>query len=61
MSSQFAITQNPKNLEIMSDIASELNDNHRGRTKLVAMIQEERVSRILSLIRMDRHVLDSII
>jgi len=44
--SQFAVTQNPKNMEIISDIGSGLNDNRKGLTKLILMIQEDKISRV---------------
>lgn len=44
--SQFAVKQNPKNMEIISDIGSGLNDNRKGLTKLILMIQEDKISRI---------------
>lgn len=43
---RFAITQNPKDLEIISEVGSGLNDNRKGLTKLITLVQEDQVSRI---------------
>ena len=43
---RFAITQNPKNLEMIAEVGSGLNDNRKGLTKLITLVQEDKVSRI---------------
>jgi len=43
---RFAITQNPKDLEIISEVGSGLNDNRKGLIKLLTLVQEDKVSRI---------------
>lgn len=44
--SVYAITQNPCNLEIITDVGSGLNDNRKGLNKLILMVQKDEVSRI---------------
>lgn len=43
---RFAITQNPKDLEIISEVGSGLNDTRKGLTKLMRLVQEDKISRI---------------
>lgn len=43
---RFAITQNPKDLEIISEVGSGLNDTRKGLIKLIRLVQEDKVSRI---------------
>lgn len=43
---RFAITQNPKNLEIISEVGSGLDDTRKGLTKLVTLVQEDKIARI---------------
>ncbi len=43
---QFAVTQNPKNLEIISEAGSGLNDTRKGITRLIKLVQEDKVSRV---------------
>lgn len=43
---RFAAMQNPRNLEIISDVGSGLNDNRKGIVKLIKLVQEDKISRI---------------
>lgn len=43
---KFVLYQNPKNLEVIKDIGSGLNDNRKGLLKLIGMIEKDEVSRI---------------
>lgn len=43
---RFAITKNPKDLEIISEVGSGLNDTRKGLIKLITLVQEDKVSRI---------------
>lgn len=43
---RFAITQNPKDLEIIGEVGSGLNDTRKGLTKLITLVQEDKISRI---------------
>lgn len=40
---------NPKNLEVISDVASGLNDNRRGLNKLIDMVLDGKIDRIFVL------------
>ena len=42
----FAITENPKSIETITDIGSGLNDNRKGLNKLIKWVQEDKVDRI---------------
>lgn len=45
----FAINHNVQNLIVKTDIASGLNDNRKGLSKLIEMVQREQVNRIFVL------------
>lgn len=42
----YVVTKNPYNLMIVTDVASGLNDNRKGLTKLITLIQENKVKRV---------------
>lgn len=42
----YVVTKNPYNLMTITDVASGLNDNRKGLTKLITLIQENKVKRI---------------
>ena len=46
MIEKYVIYQNPSNLEVITDVASGLNDKRKGIMKLLNMIQNDEVSRI---------------
>ena len=43
---RFAITQNPTDLEIISEVGSGFNDTRKGLTKLITLVQEDKIARI---------------
>lgn len=43
---EYAIVRNPKNLEILTDVGSGLNDNRKSLNKLIKEIQEDKIDRI---------------
>lgn len=43
---KYVIYQNPSNLEVITDVASGLNDKRKGIVKLINMVQNDEVSRI---------------
>lgn len=45
----FAIDQNVKNLEVITDVASGLNDNRKGLNKLLSLVMDNKVDRIFVL------------
>ncbi|MDO4895999.1 MAG: IS607 family transposase [Moraxella sp.] len=47
--SSFVIHQNPKNLQILSDVGSGLNDNRKSLNKLITMVQDNKIDRIFIL------------
>lgn len=47
--SAFAVHQNPKDLKILSDVASGVNDNRKALNRLIAMVQNNEVERIFVL------------
>lgn len=42
----YAIDKNPTNLNVITDVASGINDNRRGLTKLIELVQTGKVKRI---------------
>ena len=65
MLSYYAVTQNPKNLQIITDIGSGLNDNRKGFKKLIQKILNNEVNRIFitykdRLTRFGFHILQEI-
>lgn len=65
MLSSYAVTQNPKNLQIITDIGSGLNDNRKGFKKLIQKILNNEVNRIFitykdRLTRFGFHILQEI-
>ena len=63
--SSYAVTQNPKNLQIITDIGSGLNDNRKGFKKLIQKILNNEVHRIFitykdRLTRFGFHILQEI-
>jgi hypothetical protein len=49
MISEEVVKQNPKNLEIITDVASGLNDNRKGLNRLLDMVMNKEVDRIFIL------------
>lgn len=47
--SEEVVKQNPKNLEIIMDVASGLNDNRKGLNRLLDMVMNKEVDRIFIL------------
>ena len=46
MIEKYVVYQNPSNLEVITDVASGLNDKRKGIVKLINMIQNDEVSRV---------------
>lgn len=42
----FAIDYNPRHLQVITDVASGLNDNRKGLLKLISLVQDGKVNRI---------------
>lgn len=45
----YAITKNPVNIDVLTDIGSGLNDNRKNLNKILKLIQEDKVNRIFIL------------
>lgn len=42
----YVVDKNPTNLNVITDVASGINDNRRGLTKLIELVQTDKVKRI---------------
>lgn len=42
----FVIDKNPKSLQVITDVGSGLNDNRKGLSKLISLIQNKQVNRV---------------
>lgn len=45
----YAITKNPVNIDVLTDVGSGLNDNRKNLNKLLKLIQEDKINRIFIL------------